>query len=112
MRRRTYIPISCDVCGATVPHDNPMSLQFHDQRARIQVDRQEEKPLFDEAVARAQALGRPFEDYEVFQPAWDAGIEIVPQMDSRFILIKEATRTSRRLWGLRSQEGQSNDGNT
>jgi len=73
-----------------------MSWQFHDQ--------QEQKHYFDEAVRRAATLGRPFEESEVFAFIWDEGIELTPTMDERFMLVKEATGTTRRLWGLKAQE--------
>jgi hypothetical protein len=59
---------------------------------------QAEQQLLDEAVVRAIALGRPFEDVEVFGPIWEQGIELVPQMDPRFKLHREATKRTRRLW--------------
>jgi hypothetical protein len=89
--------LACPVCGTSLPHSTIMAWEYHDQ--------QEYKRFFDEAVRRAAALGRPFEESEVFAFIWDLGYELTPTMDSRFILIHEATGTSRRLWGLKAQEG-------
>jgi hypothetical protein len=98
MTRHPHYPPACPTCGATLPHSNPMAWQFHDQ--------QEYKRFFDEAVRRAKALGRTFEESEVFAFIWDEGYELTPTMDDRFELVKEATGTSRRLWGLKAQEGR------
>jgi hypothetical protein len=92
-----HYPPACPTCGATLPHDNPMALQYHDSV--------EYKRFFDEAVRRAAVLGRPFEESEVFAFIWDLGYELTPTMDDRFMLVREATGMSRRLWGLKSQKG-------
>jgi len=49
----------------------------------------EDARLMDEALARAVALGRPFEEQEVFQPIWEMGIELYPALDDRFQLHQE-----------------------
>lgn len=62
----------------------------------------DEQGLFDEAHTNAVALGRPFEDYEAFGAIWErAHLELVPQMDSRFALYREAAGKVRRLWVVR-----------
>jgi predicted nucleic acid-binding Zn ribbon protein len=33
MTKQQHYPPTCPVCGASLPHDNPMSKQFHEQRA-------------------------------------------------------------------------------
>ena len=67
---------------------------------------QHEQELFDQAYQRALALNRPFEDQEVFQPIWEEeGLELMPQMDSRFHLFREATGTKRRLWTVVQPDG-------
>lgn len=60
----------------------------------------ERQSLMDDAVARAKELGRPFTEDEILKPVWDAGYEISPQMDRRFVLHTEATGTSPRLWAI------------
>lgn len=52
--------------------------------------------LMEEAVSRAQALGRPFEEEEVFSPAWEQGVEVYASQDTRFIVYQEYPR----LWML------------
>ena len=58
----------------------------------------EEKQILDEAYERAVALNRPFTEEEILQPAWDAGYEITPQMIKQFVLAREATGRTPRLW--------------
>ena len=61
-----------------------------------------EQALFDEAYDRAVALGRPFEDHEVFGAIWEREqLELVPQLDDRYTLFREATATMRRLWAVK-----------
>ena len=88
------VPPACPLCGAALPHETPMARLWHRQ--------QQEKVWYDECVARARTLGRPFEDWEVFDPVWQEGVELVPQSDylGRFELAQEATGAQRRLWRL------------
>jgi hypothetical protein len=48
-----------------------------------------ERRLLDECVARAKKLGRAFTEREVFQEAWNAGYELMPAMDRRFVCIED-----------------------
>lgn len=96
-------PPTCLICGAILPHDHPSARYYHTLQLDIR--------LYENAVALARALGRPFEEHEVFQPAWDAGRELMPALDpgERFELFQEGSASIKRLWRLKNDGGT--DGN-
>jgi hypothetical protein len=58
-----------------------------------------EHRLLDECYERAKKLGRAFTEREVFQEAWNAGYELMPAMDKRFVLVEDKVEDMP-LWGL------------
>jgi hypothetical protein len=91
--------------GGQAQEKERIGVCYDDIKALREARQQEEvTTLFDQAVARAVAIARPFEDHEVFQPAWDAGYELVPQMDARFVLYREANGKQRRLWSVQEKK--------
>lgn len=59
----------------------------------------EEKAHFDQAVAKAEALGYAFTEPEVLQAAWDAGWVLSLHYDPRFMKV-EGRRDGLPLWNL------------
>ncbi len=98
--------------------DAEMDMRRHsEQQAQLPMMRgasAEESRLMDEAVARAVALGRPFEEQEVFQSAWELGYELHPALDqNRFQLHREGcwegTRYHPRLWVVSDEAAHVED---
>jgi hypothetical protein len=59
--------------------------------------------LLDEAVARLAAGRRTFTDEEAFGAIWEAGYDVFPQSDGRFVLAREADGRHPRHWRLQGQ---------
>lgn len=63
-----------------------------------------ELAMLNIAVENGRKLGRPFTEEEVFRPIWDVGYELMPEMDVRFVCVKEATAKRPALYTIDEDE--------
>lgn len=61
------------------------------------------RPLVDTAIARLNASHRTFTEEEALREVWDAGYEVSPLDDPRFVLAAEAAGKHPHHWRLSTQ---------
>lgn len=82
--------------SGTIDNQDPRGAGLSDQA-------DESSRLLDEAVAGLKGSRRTFSDREALARVWDAGYDISPQMDPRFVLTCEADNKHPRQWRLVTQ---------